>query len=125
MASTTKKTWETFLRTADDLGALQTRAEVPLALRDLTPGRTKYRMRHVVAEVSSDPEAAGVDELRVRTVVGVLLPQRWGIRIVRELPVEIPGTPYRHFFEALRAAAAPEPEPATKDRTAKIAESAD
>jgi hypothetical protein len=110
MASRTdKQTWETFLRQPDDLRMLQEGAEVPLVIRDLSPGRRKYTMKHVVAALSRDPRAmASLDELRVRTVVGVLLPEVWGMRIVRELPVELPGTPYRHFFESLRSAASKE-----------------
>lgn len=109
MASRTdKKIWETFLRQPEDVDLLQDGAEVPLVIRDLTPGRRKYQMKHVVAALSRDSRAmAHLDELRVRTVVGVLLPEVWGMRIVRELPVELPGTPYRHFFESLRSAANP------------------
>lgn len=46
-----------------------------------------------------------MDELRVRTVVGVLLPETWGVRIIRELPTELPGRPYHDFYQALRGAA--------------------
>jgi hypothetical protein len=106
MASTAKKVWETFLRQPEDLAALAEGAEVPLVIRDLTPGRHKYEMHHVVAALSRDATQPGFDELRVRTVVGVLLPETWGMRIVRELPIELPGPPYRHFYESLKAAAA-------------------
>jgi hypothetical protein len=98
--------WETFLRQPEDLERLRDGAEVPLVVRDLTPGRRKYQLKHVVAVLSRHSRAtAHLDELRVRTVVGVLLPEVWSMRIVRELPVELPGTPYRHFFESLRSAA--------------------
>ena len=96
-----RKVWETFLRRPNDL---KEAGEVPLVLRDLTPGRKKYRMRHVVAVVTRKPEE-GLDVLRVRTVVGVLLPETWGINIIRELPIEVPGAPYRDFYQALKAAA--------------------
>ncbi len=46
-----------------------------------------------------------MDTLQVRTVVGVLLPEPFGVRIMRDLPIEIPGSPYRDFFQALEAAA--------------------
>ncbi|HEU4340621.1 MAG TPA: phenylphosphate carboxylase subunit gamma [Candidatus Binatia bacterium] len=97
-----KQIWETFVRRPGDL---KDGVEMPMVLRDLNPGREKYRMRHVVAVASRDPKAASMDLLRVRTVVGVLLPETWSVRIVRELPIELPGRPYHDFYEALRNAA--------------------
>jgi hypothetical protein len=98
-----KQIWETFVRRPGDLND---GVEMPMVLRDLTPGREKYRLRHVVAVASRDPQAAAsMDLLRVRTVVGVLLDETWGVRIVRELPIELPGRPYHDFYEALRNAA--------------------
>lgn len=79
--------------------------EIPLVLRDLNPGRKKYGMRHVLAIISRQADAPDSDELQVRTVVGVLLPERWSIKILRDLPIELPGRPYQDFFMALRAAA--------------------
>jgi len=105
MASKTEgRVWETFLRRPGDL---KEGVEMPMALRDLTPGKNKYQMRHVVAAVSRKPEdMASMDILRVRTVVGVLLSETWGIRILKDLPTELPGRPYHDFFEALRKASA-------------------
>ena len=98
-----RKTWETFLRRPDDL---KEGVEIPLVLRDLNPGRQKYGMRHVLAIVSRKPEdLRQMDKLQVRTVVGVLLPEQWGVKILRDLPIELPGKPYHDFFEALRTAA--------------------
>lgn len=98
-----KQIWETFVRRPDDL---KDGVEMPMVVRDLTPGREKYRMRHVVAVASRNPEAAAsMDLLRVRTVVGLLLDETWGVRILRELPTELPGRPYHDFYEALRNAA--------------------
>ena len=96
-----KQIWETFVRRPGDLKEGEERA---MALRDLRPGKKKYQMRHVVAVVTRKREE-GMDELRVRTVVGVLLPETWGLRIVRDLPVELPGRPYHDFYEALAKAA--------------------
>jgi len=106
MASKTEKqTWETFVRRPGDL---KEAIEMPMVLRDLTPGKRKYQMRHVVAAVSRRPEdMSSMDILHVRTVVGVLLSEIWGIRILKDLPVELPGRPYHDFYEALRKAAAP------------------
>ncbi|MGE5302133.1 MAG: phenylphosphate carboxylase subunit gamma [Alphaproteobacteria bacterium] len=103
MASKTEKqVWETFVRRPGDL---KEGDEISMALRDLTPGRKKYRMRHVVATLRRDARE-GMDLLRVRTVVGVQLPETWGVRILRDLPIEIQGKPYRDFYQALKAAAA-------------------
>ena len=104
MASKTEKqSWETFLRRPGDL---KEAIEMPMVLRDLTPGKKKYQMRHVVAVVSRKPEdMASMDQLRIRTVVGILLPETWGVKIVRELPIELPGRPYHDFYDALRKAA--------------------
>lgn len=101
---TERRTWETFVRRPNDL---KEGVELPLVLRDLAPGRNKYQMRHAVAVLSRDPrQMTAMDLLRVRTVVGVLLPETWGVRIVRELPIELPGRPYHDFYEALRNAVA-------------------
>jgi len=81
-----------------------------MVLRDLRPGRKKYRMRHVIAVVSRQtPETAGTDELRIRTVVGVQLPESYAINILRDLPMELPGIPYHDFYQALKRAAAESP----------------
>ena len=105
MASKTEQqTWETFVRRPGDLKEV---IEIPMVLRDLTTGKKKYQMRHVIAVVSRKPDdMASMDILRVRTVVGVLLSDMWGIRILKDLPTELPGRPYHDFYEALRKAAA-------------------
>ena len=103
VSKTEQQVWETFLRRPGDLTE---GVETPMVLRDLTPGKKKYRLRHVVAILSRHPgRTTSMDELRVRTVVGVLLPETWGVRILRELPTELPGRPYHDFYQALRMAA--------------------
>ncbi|MBI2361101.1 MAG: hypothetical protein HYV04_19715 [Deltaproteobacteria bacterium] len=104
MASTSeRKSWETFVRRPGDI---KEGVEIPLVLRDLSPGRKKYSMRHVVAILSRIPQdLSAMDTLYVRTVVGVRLPDAWGVEILRELPIEIPGRPYKDFFAALNTAA--------------------
>jgi len=96
-----KQVWETFVRRPGDLKEGE---DVPMVLRDLSPGRKKYQMRHAVVTVSRSVEETA-DLLRVRTVVGVQLPETWGIKIIRELPMEVPGRPYDDFYKALKAAA--------------------
>ncbi len=97
-----QRIWETFLRRPGDL---REGVETPLVLRALNPGRNKYAMRHAVAVASRKPEEMeNMDLLYVRTVVGVRLPETWGVRIVRDLPTELPGRPYHDFYEALAKA---------------------
>ena len=99
-AKSVEQVWETFVRSPEQL---KEDAEIPLIIRDLTAGRMKYKMRHVVARISSAPHgSAGGDTLWVRTTVGVRLNRRWTIEIVRELPLELPGSPYRDVYDALR-----------------------
>lgn len=98
-----QQTWETFVRRPGDL---RDGVEMPMVLRDLTSGKKKYQMRHVIAVVSRKPDdMASMEILRVRTVVGVLLSDMWGVRILKDLPTELPGRPYHDFYEALRKAA--------------------
>jgi hypothetical protein len=101
MASSSEpQVWDTFVRKPGDL---KLGTEVPLVLRDLKPGRRKYGIRHVVGVVH-EGEGPG-DGLVVRTVVGVVVPKTYTIEIKREMPQEIPGTPYRDFYQALAKAA--------------------
>lgn len=97
---TTQPDWETFVRSPD---ALQEGADIALIIRSLSPGRRKYQMRHVVARISRHPGSLpGGETLWVRTTVGVRLEQPWTIKILYDLPLELPGRPYRDVFEALR-----------------------
>ena len=92
--------WDTFVRRPGDI---KYGVEAPLVLRDLRPGRGKYGLRHVVGVVH-EGDGPG-DRLVVRTVVGVVLPGSYTVEIVREMPQEIAGTPYRDFYAALQRAA--------------------
>jgi hypothetical protein len=97
-----KQVWETFVRRPGDLKEGE---DVPMVLCDLSSGRKKYQMRHVVAAVSRKPEnMASMDILHIRTVVGVLLSETCSIKILKDLPTELPGRPYHDFYEALRQA---------------------
>jgi hypothetical protein len=101
-AKTARPNWEAFVRRIEDLREGE---EIPLIIRDLSPGQRKYQPRHVVAVVRRDAASEG-DDLFVRTVVGVRLKELWKIRIVRDLPLELPGDPYQDVYQALKAAAA-------------------
>jgi len=97
------RTWETFVRRPEQL---HEGVEIPLVLLDLTPGPRKYAVRHVMAILDRRPDAVpDGDILWVRSSVGVRLPSPYAIRIVRELPAELPGVPYHDVFDALRRAA--------------------
>lgn len=96
--------WDTFVRRPGDL---RYGVETPLVLRDLRPGRGKYGLRHVTGVVHEDGGPG--ERLLVRTVVGVELPGNHTVEIVRHLPQEIAGTPYRDFYAALQRAAGTEP----------------
>ncbi len=98
----TKRTWETFVRS---LEPLKEGVPIPLVLVDLTPGLRKYTIRHVMALIDRRLDAfPDGDTLWVRSPVGVRLPSPYAIRIVRELPAELPGVPYHDVFEALQRA---------------------
>lgn len=92
--------WDTFVRRPGDV---RCGVEAPMVLRDLRPGRAKYGLRHVVGVVH-EGDGPG-DKLLVRTVVGVALPGAYTVEILRDLPQEIAGTPYRDFYAALQQAA--------------------
>ena len=95
--------WETFVRSREHL---KEGVPIPLMLIDLAPGPRKYALRHAVVVLARRSEPSrDADVLWVRTPVGVKLATPFQMRIVRELPPELPGIGYRDAFEALRAAA--------------------
>ena len=77
--------------------------EVVLTLRDLTPGRRKYRGIVVRAVVSETP-VAGEPRLWLRSVVGIRESEPCSVRIVEELPEILDAPPYSDYFKALEAA---------------------
>lgn len=77
--------------------------EVVLTLRDLSPGRCKYRGINVRA-VLSRPPRAGEPTLWIRSVVGLRDPKPCSVRIVEELPEAFEAPPYSDFFEAMERA---------------------
>ena len=75
---------------------------VVLTIRDLTPGKHKYNARVARVQVSRSPEAlSNWDTLWVLSVVGIKDPQPWGMKIVEELGITIPGKPYSDIYETL------------------------
>lgn len=89
--------YETFVR---DLAHVLSGREVVLTLRDLTPGRKKYKALNVRCVVSR-PARPGEPVLWIRSVVGLRDPAPCSVRIVEELPEAFPATPYGDFFEAM------------------------
>ena len=92
--------YETFAR---DSSRIMSGREVVLSLRDLAPGRKKYRGINVRAVVSRPPRP-GEPTLWIRSVVGVKEPQPASVRIVEELPEALMAIPYTDFFEVLKKA---------------------
>jgi len=94
------KEYETFLR--DRTRVLNGR-EVVLSLRDLTPGRKKYKGLNVRAVVSQPPRL-GEDILWIRSVVGLKDPEPYGLRILERLPDLFKSRPYTDLFAAMERA---------------------
>ena len=89
--------YEAFVR---EVVATTSGAPVVLTLRDLTPGKKKYRGLNVRAIVSRPPKP---DEPRLwlRSVVGVRYPQPCSVRILEELPETFTAEPYSDLFDAM------------------------
>jgi hypothetical protein len=94
-----KREYQTFVRQFRDLKE----GKQELFIKDLTVGPRKYDTKHVLAEVSRNPERmSDGDILRIRSESGTLLPQPWGIKILKELPESVPGQPWEDVFKAMR-----------------------
>lgn len=94
------KEYETFVR---DAAHVLSGRECVLTLRDLTPGRQKYRGVNVRAVVSRPPRP-GEPTLWLRSVVGLKDPQPCSVRIVAELPETFKAVPYSDYFDAMELA---------------------
>jgi hypothetical protein len=92
--------YETFVRHKDRVVSGR---EVVLTLRDLTPGRKKYRGVNVRAVVSRPP-TPGEPVLWLRSVVGVKDPAPCSVRIVEEMPDTFEAEPYSDLFDAMERA---------------------
>lgn len=92
--------YETFVR---DRSRILSGREVVLTLRDLSPGRKKYRGVNVRAVVSRPPRP---DEpvLWIRSLVGLKEPDPCSVRIVEELPEAFTAEPYSDFFDVMEKA---------------------
>ena len=73
-----------------------------LTIRTLAPGLHKYTARVARVEVSRTPEAlAKWDKLWAYSVVGYMDPKPWGMKVVEELGLLVPGAPYSDIYESL------------------------
>ena len=83
-----KKEYLTFV---DKLENIAEGKEIELLVKDLTSGPEKYDSRYVKAIVSSDPEKIpDGDVLWIRGGIGVLYPEPYAIKILKEVG-EFPG----------------------------------
>lgn len=89
--------YEAFVR---DLRRTLSGQPVVLTLRDLTPGRKKYRGLNVRAVVSQ-PAKPGEPRLTLRSLVGVKHPGPCSVRIIEELPETFAGEAYSDLFDAM------------------------
>ncbi len=81
---------------------IQENKALVLTIRDLSPGKHKYTARVARVQLSRGPEAlAKWDKLWVYSVVGIKDPQPWGMKIVEELGITVPGKPYSDIYETL------------------------
>jgi hypothetical protein len=89
-AKPVKKQYMTWLENADEI---QGPRELDLVIRSMEPGRYKYGARHVRAIIS--PAAISeADILWVRRANGVLLPEPWSIKVIKELDDFFVERPY-------------------------------
>lgn len=76
--------------------------KVVLTIRDLSSGKHKFNARVARVQISRSPEAlANWDKLWVRSVVGVKDPQPWGMKVIEELGITVPGKPYSDIYATL------------------------
>jgi|SRR5208282_6248349 hypothetical protein len=92
--------YETFVR---DRSRILSGREVVLTLRDLSPGRKKYRGVNVRAVVSRPPQS-GEPVLWIRSVVGLKDSKPCSVRIIEELPEAFAAEPYSDFFDVMEKA---------------------
>ena len=92
------KEWQTFVRRFSDAKE----GEREIFIKDLTPGKTKYDTKHVLASVAKT--TAGMkdpDILWIRGESGEKAKQPWYIKIRKELPEFIAGKPWDDLLEIM------------------------
>ncbi len=59
-----------------------------ITIKDLTPGKKKYKHTYVRAELASDPKKLpGADVLWIRGPLGYMRGKPWAIKIIENVPV--------------------------------------
>ena len=92
------KEWQTFVRRFSDMKE----GERELFIKDLTEGRRKYDAKHVLATVAKTKEGIeDADLLWIRGESGEKAQQPWYIKIRKELPDYIAGTPWEDVLEVM------------------------
>jgi hypothetical protein len=92
------KEWQTFVRRFSDMKE----GEREIFIKDLTPGKTKYDTKHVLASMAKTK--AGMkdpDILWIRGESGEKAKQPWYIKIRKELPEYIAGKPWDDLLEIM------------------------
>jgi hypothetical protein len=91
--------YETFVR---DPARILSGREVVLCLRDLSPGRKKYKGINVRGVVSRPPRA-GEPVVWLRSVVGMKDPEPCSVHIIETLPSLFAARPYSDFFATMQS----------------------
>jgi hypothetical protein len=92
------KEWQTFVRRFSDMKE----GEREIFIKDLTPGKTKYDTKHVLASVAKTKAGMkDADTLWVRGESGEKAKQPWYIKIRKELPEFIAGKPWDDLLEIM------------------------
>jgi len=91
--------YEAFVR---DRAHAVSSSEVVLTLRDLSPGRHKYKGINVRAVISETPQE-GEPHLWLRSVVGVREAKPCSVRITEHLPAVFDAAPYTDYFTVTEA----------------------
>jgi hypothetical protein len=77
------KTYDTFHDEPEKIPQME---EIDITVRDLSPGNEKYCSKYVRAIISKTPDALpDGDELLIRYQRGALFPEKWRIKIVKEI----------------------------------------
>lgn len=92
------KEYLTYVRKYADLQE----GERDIFIKDLTPGPRKYDTKQVRAVIArSAGKLPGSDTLWVRSEMGVLDPEPWAIKILKDLPDHVKGRPYTDVFSCM------------------------
>lgn len=90
--------WQTFVRRFTDMKE----GKRELFIKDLSPGKTKYNTKHVLATVSKSKKALkNPDILWIRGESGEKARTPWYLMIEQELEEFVPGKPWEDLLEVM------------------------